>query len=117
MSVANIFLTLEKFVALQPRHGSMLGGTLIQLVGNNIKFDERAVYTCLFDDIEVEAMYLEQSSTQQILCVSPQLKRTGRVKFAISYINPSISTQKSILVNDTFFSCKYSNHTYMIVIN
>ena len=108
--MANIFLVLERFVVLQPRHGSMLGGTLIQLIGHNIKFDERAVYTCLFDDIEVEGVYLQQSSTQQILCVSPQLKRTGRVKFAISYTNPSVSTQKSILVNDTFFSCKYINY-------
>ena len=83
----------------------MLGGTLIQLTGNNFDFDETTIYTCQFDDVEVEGMYLTQSGKDQILCVSPQFRGTGRINFAISYSNSSISTQKSILVQDTFFSC------------
>ena len=99
------FYVLEQFVVIQPRIGSMLGGTLIQLTGNNIDFDETAIYTCQFDDVEVEGMYLKQSGKDQVLCVSPQFRGTGRVNFAVSYSNSSTSTQKSILANDSFFSC------------
>ena len=83
----------------------MLGGTLLQLTGNNINFEETATYTCQFDDLEVEGMYLTQSGQDQILCVSPQFKHTGRINFAVSYSDSPTSTQKSILVTDTFFSC------------
>ena len=92
---------------MQPRLGSMLGGTLIQLIGNNINFDEALSYTCLFDETEeVEGVYFIQSSVKQILCVSPLLRRTGRVNFALGYSDPQVSTQKIVLANDTFFSCK-----------
>ena len=84
----------------------MLGGTFVQLIGNNIKFDENTTYSCLFDNIEVEGVYFTQSGLDQILCVSPPLKRTGRINFALSHSNSQISMQKTILVNDTFFSCK-----------
>ena len=100
-----MFMFLEQFVVIQPRIGSMLGGTLIQLTGNNVDFDETAIYTCQFDDIEVEGMYLTQSGTDQVLCVSPQFRGTGRMNFAVSYSNSSTSSQKSILANDNFFSC------------
>ena len=93
----------------------MLGGTLIQLTGNNIKFDESATYTCLFDDIEVEGMYFTQSGVDQILCVSPVLKQTGRIDFAIGYSSSPISTQRNILINDTFFSCKCAHKFYNYV--
>ena len=96
---------LEQFVVIQPRLGSMLGGTLLEVTGNNINFDETATYTCQFDDLEVEGMYLARSGTGKILCVSPQLRRTGRINFAVSYSNSTTGTQKSILVTDTFFSC------------
>lgn len=88
---------------LQPRLGSMLGGTFIQLIGNNIKFQEGATYTCLFDQTEVEGMYLGED---KVLCISPILRRMGRIKFSLSVSDPLISTQKTILLNDTFFSCK-----------
>ena len=92
---------------MQPCLGSMLGGTLIQLIGNSINFDEALSYTCLFDETEeVEGVYFIQSSVKQILCVSPLLRRTGRVNFALSYSDPQVSMQKTVLANDTFFSCK-----------
>ena len=47
---------------MQPRLGSMLGSTLIQLIGNNINFDEGLAYTCLFDETEeVEGIYFTHS--------------------------------------------------------
>ena len=99
-------IILEQFIILQPRLGSMLGGTLVQIIGNNIKFQEGVTYTCLFDKTEVEGMYLTQSGVDMILCVSPVLRSMGRIKFSLSYSNPLINMQKTILVNDTFFSCK-----------
>ena len=103
--ISYLCVYLEQFVVIQPRLGTMLGGTLLQLTGNNINFEETAIYTCHFDDIEVEGMYLTQSGQDQILCVSPQFRHTGRIKFAVSYSDSPTSTQRSMLVNDTFFSC------------
>ena len=91
---------------MQPRLGSMLGGTLLQIIGSNINFDEELTYTCLFDETEeVEGVYFMQSGVKQILCVSPLLRRTGRINFALSYSDPQVSTQ-TVLANDTFFSCE-----------
>ena len=80
----------------------MLGGTLIQLTGNNIKFNEQTTYTCLFDDTEVEGMYIAESGLEQIVCISPILQHIGRINFALKYS----SMITGILVNDTFYSCK-----------
>ena len=92
---------------MQPRLGSMLGGTLIQIIENTINFDERLNYTCLFDETEeVEGVYFMHSGIKQILCVSPLLRRTGRVNVALSSYDPQVSTQKILLATDTFFSCK-----------
>jgi len=106
LAIAFISIVLENFIVLQPRLGSMLGGTFIQLIGNNIKFDERLTYTCVFDEIEVEAMYFTESGIDRIICISPVLGRVGRIRFALSYSDPQITTQKIVLVEDTFFSCK-----------
>ena len=99
---------------MQPRLGSMLGGTLIQLIGSNINFDEALNYTCLFDETEeVEGIYFAHSCGKKILCVSPLLRRTGIVNVAVSSYDPQVSTQKTLLATDTFFSCKlctYSMH-------
>ena len=95
----------EKFVILQPRFGNMLGGTLIQLTGNNVRFDEQTTYTCLFDNEEVEALYIGNHDLQLILCVSPLLQRIGRVNFALNCSNNY--TQQDILANDIFYSCKF----------
>ena len=84
----------------------MLGGTLIQLIGNNVKFDVKATYTCLFDNTEVQGMYIAQSDVEQILCISPLLQHIGQINFALRYSSPLIGTQKSILINDIFYSCK-----------
>ena len=108
-----MFTFLEQFIVLTPRVGSMLGGTLIQVIGNNIKFTEAATYTCLFDNTKVEAVYILQSGKKQILCVSPPLKRVGRIRFALSYSNPLNNMQKVVLANDTFFSCKYIRNCHL----
>ena len=99
---------VEKFIILQPRLGNILGGTLIQLIGIGIKFNEKTTYICVFDDTEVEGMYVTQSGLEQILCMSPMLRRIGRIKFALSYSNVINGIQKSILVNDIFYSCEFT---------
>ena len=60
----------------------------------------------MFDEIEVEAMYFTESGTDRIICVSPLLGRVGRIKFVLSFSDPQITAQKTVLVEDTFFSCK-----------
>ena len=102
-----IYIALDQSIVLEPSSGSMLGGTLIQIIGNNISFDEELTYTCLFDETEeAEGVYFMQSGVEQILCVSPLLRRIGRINFTLSYSNPQDGTQKAILATDTFISCK-----------
>lgn len=102
--VTNVCIILDQSISLQPNFGSVLGGTVIQLIGNNIRFNEGATYTCLFDETEVEGMYITQSGIDKILCVTPLLKRVGMVEFSLHYSLPTCLENIS-LVNDTFFSC------------
>ena len=101
-----IDIALDQSIVLEPSSGSMLGGTLIQIIGNNISFDEELTYTCLFDETEEEGVYFMQSGVEQILCVSPLLRRIGRINFTLSYSYPQVSMQKTILATETFTSCK-----------
>ena len=89
----------------------MLGGTFIQVTGNNIKFSNRVNYTCMFDETEVKGIYFTQfDDVDKILCVSPLLRRIGKIEFTIKYSDPLISIQKTVLVKDTFLSCKYCDN-------
>lgn len=101
-----------QFIVLQPRVGSILGGTFIQVIGSNIKFSETTTYTCEFDEksqmTKVTGIYFidKRSGVHKILCVSPPLKRIGEINFTISYPDPLNKTQSIKLANDTFLSCK-----------
>ena len=81
----------------------MMGGTLVQITGNNINFDSSVTYSCIFDETVVEATYYTQPGVDTILCVSPLLTLTGRIEFALSYSDP-LNEQRTVVVKDTFFS-------------
>ena len=69
----------EPFLKLTPSYGNMFGDTLIELSG--ITFQRDADYKCKFDDVMVNATYLNR---EQVYCVSPPLNHTGKIDFSLS---------------------------------
>ena len=74
-----IILFLEPFLKLTPSYGNMFGDTLIELSG--MTFQRNADYKCKFDDVMVNATYLNRD---QVYCVSPPLSHTGKIDFGLS---------------------------------
>ena len=74
-----LFTLLEPFLKLTPSHGSMFGDTLIELSG--MTFHQNAEYKCMFDDVMVNATYLNRD---QVYCLSPSFNHTGKVDFTLS---------------------------------
>ena len=92
-----LLLYIVQFIELQPRSGSVLGGTFIQVVGIML----RGNYTCKFDEKKVKGFYYFSGKGQpKVLCVSPILSRVGRINFTLSY-----SDNNTVLKRDTFLSC------------
>ena len=67
-------------LTLSPRYGSELGGTPIIVSGLKLTVDEGDNVTCIFDSIETQGL---ATKTGQVLCVSPELTRTGRLTFEL----------------------------------
>ena len=63
---------------LSPSYGNMLGGETISVAGPCFTPDSRI--ECEFDGIRNSSIYV---STQEVLCVAPQLQRSGRVDFRL----------------------------------
>lgn len=83
-------------LVLSPRYGNILGGQEVRVAGPC--FDNAEDFTCVFDGIEVRGIYLNE---YYVLCVSPQLSRTGRVPF-------ELMVDRTTLRNGSFTSCKLS---------
>ncbi len=105
----NVSAVIGQFIVLQPRFGSILGGTFIQVIGRNIRFKQGVNfnYTCKFDKTEVQGIFNNQSGVDKILCVSPILSHIGNISFTLSYSDTQLNnTEKTVLKSDTFLSCK-----------
>ena len=90
-----IFLDLGTVsIQLYPSYGSVLGGTPVQVFGPC--FDDTSV-TCYFDDIEVEGIFVTED---YIMCISPPLKKLGRVTFRIALDDVSMEFEEV-----AFYSC------------
>ncbi len=68
-------------INLTPSYGSMLGGTGVIVSGDDLVINQGDVIVCLFDGIGVRGVYI---NSQQVLCVSPLLERTGKLQFMLN---------------------------------
>ena len=95
----------------------MLGSTFIQVIGNNIEFNNRLEYYCRFDETEIQGVHFKksESSVNKILCVSPPLRRIGRIKFTLSYSDPP-NNERQTVATDTYFSCKSYDCAHIVII-
>ena len=84
----------------------MLGGTTVQVFGPC--FDEFVYHTitCSFNEIEVQAVFMDSNS---VICISPGLTSLGRINFILT-IDGIAEFQET-----TFYSCKCvaTAHTYI----
>ncbi|CAI8023305.1 Sushi domain-containing protein 2, partial [Geodia barretti] len=67
-------------ITLTPRYGSEIGGTPIIVTGDKITASAEDNVTCVFDGIETDGFVTKDG---QVLCVSPEMRRTGRVPFKL----------------------------------
>ncbi|GFS34796.1 protein mesh [Trichonephila inaurata madagascariensis] len=63
-----------------PRHGSMLGGTMVNITGPCV-YDPESVIRCKFDTLEVDGIYRNLNT---ISCVSPPVMYHGYVDLSVS---------------------------------
>jgi len=66
-------------IFITPRHGNVLGGQTVTVQGPC--FDQYDNNVCVFDGVEVTSVFI---SRFKIVCISPQLSRTGRVPFNLT---------------------------------
>ena len=81
-----------------PRYGTVLGGTVVQVTGPCFDAYADHDFVCFFDDVEVPAVYVDNSS---IICVSPEFRKFGKVDFTLNITGTTIMFRKA-----TFHSCK-----------
>ena len=63
--------------------------------------------TCSFDEIEVQAMFVDSNS---IICISPGLTSLGRIDFVLTIENITAEFQEV-----TFYSCKITTYVYVCI--
>jgi len=86
-------------ISLYPHHGSVLGGTPVQVFGPCFDGFIDNPITCYFDNIEVEGIFVNEN---YIICISPPLQDLGRVAFTISLNGISKEFEEVV-----FYSCTY----------
>lgn len=89
-------------ITLSPSYGSMLGGTGVVVSGDDLIVSQGAAILCVFDGIEVTGVLMD---TQQVLCISPILERTGKLEFMLK-ISGSNSGES------IFTSCKHATYLF-----
>ena len=92
-------------IVLRPRYGSELGGIPIIVTGDKLSTGEDDNVTCVFDGVESDGFVTKDG---QVLCVSPELSRTGRVPFRLQ-IN---QVDTSFIAVAIFISCEILNRYY-----
>jgi len=87
----------------------MFGDTFIELSG--MTFQKNAVYECRFDDVIVNATYLNRD---QVYCVSPSFNHTGKIDFGLivgGILEPfemrSIFQSSKLIINIHMYICIY----------
>lgn len=90
--------TLDPQIFITPHHGNVLGGQTVTVQGPC--FDQHDNNVCVFDGVEVTSVFVNRF---KIVCISPQLSRTGRVPFNLT-VNGDQRGEA------TFSSCKYFVH-------
>ena len=92
-------------IFLKPRYGSELGGTPVVVSGTNLTVAEEDSVTCVFGVEETEGFVINE---REVLCVSPEMPRTGRLPFELR-----IDGQFSFTGSGVFISCKSSRFNEM----
>ena len=82
-------------MSISPWYGHTFGGTIVKVSGPT--FTETDDIVCMFDDVEVDGVYIEQ---QKAVCVTPQLFQTTGVSFKVK-INDLIYEYSTV-----FYPCK-----------
>lgn len=96
-------------IILDPTYVSMLGGSGVVVTGDYLALSEQDQIRCNFDSIEVDGVYVSQDKA---LCISPMLKRTGRLQFRLQ-----VTGRNSFSGKATFTSCEYiQEHIYLVKI-
>ena len=67
-------------ITLTPRYGSEIGGTPIIVTADKLEAFEEDNVTCVFDGIKTDGFVTKDGL---VFCVSPELRRTGRVPFEL----------------------------------
>lgn len=96
-----ISLLTTGIITLNPRYGNMLGGSSILVSGPYFTVQEEDQITCLFNDTEVDGIFV---NNQQVLCVSPTLSQTGRVPFQLLVTGETEFIGQSVFVSGKFRS-------------
>ena len=65
-------------LTLSPSYGNILGGETISVAGPC--FSPTSRIECVFDGIRNSSIYVSQ---KEVLCIAPQLQRTGKVDFRL----------------------------------
>ena len=86
-------------IFLKPRYGSELGGTPVVVSGTNLTVAEEDSVTCIFGVEETEGFVI---SEKEMLCISPEMPRTGRLPFEL-HID---GQESSFTGSGVFISCK-----------
>ena len=75
-------------LTLKPRYGSEIGGTPIIVTGDKLIANEEDNVTCSFDGVETDGFVTKDG---QVLCVSPEMGKTGRLPFKLHIQGEKIS--------------------------
>ena len=90
-------------INLFPDYGNQLGGSPIQVTGSkdlDIKFFEDDNISCIFDNQNTRGVFVGEET---VLCVSPQLNRTGKVLFQLTITRSDIM----YTYGADYYSCKF----------
>ena len=109
-SISNnsIFMFSGK-LTLKPRHGTELGGTPIIVSVTQLTAAEDDNVSCIFDRKETVGSVINEN---EVLCVSPELTRTGRVPFELR-----ITGQNSSFTGISIFISGKSYITLQMIYN
>lgn len=91
-------------IFLFPNYGNQLGGSLIEVILHdlNLKLAKTDRISCVFDNQSVHGVYVDED---RVLCVSPQLHKTGKILFQLTVRNTYIYEAE-------YNSCKFHFHTF-----
>ena len=93
------YIFYEGHIFLKPRYGGELGGTPVVVSGTNLTVAEEDSVNCVFGGIETEGFVINE---REVLCVSPEMSRTGGLPFELC-IDGQVS---SITWSSVFIYCK-----------